>query len=321
MKTTPSSRNIVIAFGFALFATHAAALNILLVNDDGLTGNVQAQYDALVAAGHDVVVSVPCQNQSGKGAAINYLEPLWPLNKPCRGDAAAIGAPGAGPVVGKTNYWYVDGTPVMATAYGLDVIARKRWGMPPDLVISGPNEGQNAGPIVIMSGTVANAQYAASLGLSAIAVSADNNITDNTALQSEAAKLTVKLVAALKASAAGGRLLPKGVALNVNFPKFTEGQGAGLQWSAARHGSYARIGLKFVEDMSTSGAGTVALPGLVFTRNSEAPTKQQAGDEASVIAAGKVSVTAMQVGFDANTKTQRWLGRELGGLLKDGARR
>ena len=166
-----------------------------------------------------------------------------------------------------------------------------------------------------MSGTVSNAQYAAALGLSAIAISADNNMNDNPALQAEAAKLVVKLIDTLKAKSTGSRLLPRGVALNVNYPKFIEGQSGGLKWSLSRHGSYSKIGLKFVDDMSQAGAGNLALPGLVFSRNAESPTTQQSGDEAAVIAAGKISVTAMQVGFDANTKTQRWLDRELGGLL------
>ena len=311
-------RNAFFALAFAALAAPASALNILLVNDDGLTGNIQAQYEALVAAGHDVVVSVPCQNQSGKGGAINFLEPLWALTGACRGGAAEVGAPGVGKVAGKANYWYVDGTPIMATTYGLDIVARQRWGMAPDLVLSGPNEGNNAGPLVNSSGTVSNAQYAAALGLSAIAISADNSISDNPALQAEAAKLVLKLIDTLKRKSTGGRLLPNGVALNVNYPKFTEGQGAGLKWSLSRHGSYSKIGLKFVEDMSQAGAGKVALPGLVFTRNAEPPTKQQGGDEAAVIAAGKISVTAMQVGFDANPKVQRWLGRELGGLFDSG---
>ena len=308
-------RSTVVALALAVWVAPACALNILLVNDDGLTGNVQAQYEALVAAGHDVVVSLPCQNQSGKGGAINLLEPLWPLNAACRGGAAEVGAPGVGKMTGKENYWYVDGTPVMATAYGLDIVARQRWGMAPDLVVSGPNEGQNAGPLVNMSGTVSNAQYAAALDLSAIAISADNNMNDNPALQAEAAKLVVKLIDTLKAKSTGSRLLPRGVALNVNYPKFIEGQSGGLKWSLSRHGSYSKIGLKFVDDMSQAGAGNLALPGLVFSRNAESPTTQQSGDEAAVIAAGKISVTAMQVGFDANTKTQRWLDRELGGLL------
>ncbi len=51
-------------------ASPAFALNILLSNDDGLTSNTKALYEALKASGHDVIVSVPCTGQSGRGAGI-----------------------------------------------------------------------------------------------------------------------------------------------------------------------------------------------------------------------------------------------------------
>ena len=35
----------------------------------------------------------------------------------------------------------------MSMLYGLDVLAVQRWSAPPDLVISGPNEGNNLGAI------------------------------------------------------------------------------------------------------------------------------------------------------------------------------
>ncbi len=104
---------------FITLAAPAGALNILLVNDDGLSANIQAQYSALVAAGHDVLVSVPCQNQSGKGASIELLAPLTPLTKACRNGAADVGAPGAGAIAGKANHFYVNGTPLMATERGV----------------------------------------------------------------------------------------------------------------------------------------------------------------------------------------------------------
>lgn len=65
------------------------AANILLVNDGGLTANTRALYRAVVAAGHEVIVSAPRQNQSGKGASLNFLTPLVPLTKACVGDAAS----------------------------------------------------------------------------------------------------------------------------------------------------------------------------------------------------------------------------------------
>jgi 5'-nucleotidase len=313
---------LLLAFAMLSLASPAHALNILLVNDDGLSPNVLAQYDALVAAGHDVLVSVPCTNQSGKGASISLFAPLTPLTGPCRGDAAPVGAPGVGSVAGKPGFHYVNGTPVMATIYGLDVLAPQRWKRAPDLVLSGPNEGQNLGPIVNSSGTVSNAQYAASVGLSAIAVSADANTTNDESLSVEAAHLVLGLIDVLQRHAREDGLLPVGSTLNVNYPKFTKGQGAALQWALTRQGTYSSVKLSFVPDLSQSSAArTVGVetpyPGLVYTSNTSVPTRQQHDDEAVVNATGKITVTVMQVGFDSGEHAKRALAKELQKLVAD----
>ncbi|MGY8790760.1 MAG: 5'/3'-nucleotidase SurE, partial [Pseudomonadales bacterium] len=151
---------LVLATSLVAFSLNASALNIMLSNDDGLTSNIKALYKTLKTAGHDVIVSTPCQGQSGMGAAILLLEPLTPLTKACLNNAATAGDAGAGPVskvekgFNYSDFSYVNGTPIMATAYGLDILAPARWGSAPDLVISGPNQGQNVGSIVVSSGTV-----------------------------------------------------------------------------------------------------------------------------------------------------------------------
>src|SRR3546814_6370856 len=51
-------------------------LNIVLSNDDGFeAANIRALYTELKAAGHDVVLSGPAQNNSGKGGALDFLVP------------------------------------------------------------------------------------------------------------------------------------------------------------------------------------------------------------------------------------------------------
>ncbi|MCK6395207.1 5'/3'-nucleotidase SurE [Zoogloea sp.] len=93
----------------------------------------------------------------------------------------------------------------MATMYGLDVLATARWNKAPDLVLSGPNEGQNVGRVVVSSGTIGNAQFAAGRGTPAIALSAGTDTMDNTGLASPnsaiIAQLSVKLLKALQAKA------------------------------------------------------------------------------------------------------------------------
>jgi 5'-nucleotidase len=186
----------ILAAAVLAFTSPAFALNIVLSNDDGLTSNVAALYKALQAAGHDVIVSVPCTGQSGRGAAIVMYSTtvIVPDNDKsqieaeggCHNGAAPIGAPAVGPFTkaGYTNgdFHYVHGSPVMATMYGLDVLAQARWGKGPDLVVSGPNEGQNVGLIVNSSGTVGNVQFAAGRGLPSIELSAGTDTVDNTNL-------------------------------------------------------------------------------------------------------------------------------------------
>jgi 5'/3'-nucleotidase SurE len=306
----------------ALFAamcgatTPALALNILLTNDDGLTSNLKALYDALKTDGHDVVVSVPCSGQSGRGAGIVMYSTTTIVadndaqitaESGCHNGAAPVGAPAVGPFLKPGyldgDYNYVHGTPVMATMYGLDVLALARWGKAPDLVLSGPNEGQNVGKIVISSGTVSNAQFAASRGLSSIAVSAGSDTVDNAALANPysavVAGLTVKLIKELTAGSDRQGLLPQGLALNVNIPNAPT---PALKFAFSHFGSFDAYNLKFKNTPPY---------GLDFAQNAQdAATPEQAEDE-SVVFRTKVAVTAMQVGFEQKLSGQLWLRLKL----------
>ena len=306
-------------------ASPGFALNILLTNDDGLTSNVIALHDALVEAGHDVVVSLPCTGQSGMGAAAKFFTPLTPLTQPCLNNAALPDDPGAGPVTksgpGWGDYYYVNGTPIMAALYGLDVPGLERWGGAPDLVLSGPNEGQNVGGIVNSSGTVSNAQIALARGLAAIALSADANTAGQTAedgnitanpLSAEVATLSLELVDDLIGTAGDRPLLPAGVALNVNFPKFAAGGSEALSWAFARHGSYNLYTLRFVTDLGNDpvaqsyGLEDYHYPGMTIEPPAAEPTTEQQEDE-SLVSQTRISVTAMQLGFEQSPAGQQWL--------------
>lgn len=297
------------ALGFA--PAVVAARNIVITNDDGLTSNVVALYEVLKAAGHDVVVSVPCTNQSGQGAALGIARPIAPLKTACLNDAAKPGDPGAGVMtragLPAGDFHYVDGTPVAALLHGLEVVAQARWGKAPDLVLSGPNEGQNVGAIILSSGTVSAAQYAAVMGIPAIALSGganteaaslDNPVSDAVALRS------AELVAHLEARAGAGALLPPGLALNVNFPD----QPAGARWQLTEIGSYNAYKVGFTTDMAASaspmmqmmaksrGMEIPPLPGVSFDFNTAAPAPEQMDDE-SVVYRKAIAVSPMQAGF------------------------
>jgi len=312
-------KRLAMSAALALCASPAFALNIVLANDDGLTSNIKALYEELKAAGHSVIVSVPCTGQSGRSAAIVMYSTttIIPDNDKtqieaeggCHNGAAPTGAPAVGPFTksGYTNgdYNYVHGTPVMATMYGLDVLAPARWGKAPDLVLSGPNEGQNVGRVVINSGTIGNAQFAAGRGIPSIALSAGTDTVDNSGLAAAGSKtvaqLTVKLIAALQAKAGSSALLPTGTALNVNFPNAVA---ASTPWSFSRIGTYDTYALKF------SSAAPWGLSGSL----PPAATADQAEDEA-IVYKTKIAVSAMQVGYEHRPAGQQWLRLRLRDLF------
>jgi len=297
-------------------ASPAAARNIVLTNDDGLTSNVLALYQALKADGHDVVVAVPCANQSGMGAAAYFGRPLAPLAEACRNGAAMPGDPGVGPMtragLPANDFYYVAGTPVMATLYGIDVVGQKRWGAAPDLVLSGPNEGQNVGAIILSSGTVSNAQYAAVRGIPAIALSAGPNSTSRENLENPVsqavAQRTIELVRELDRTAHGKQMLPIGMALNVNFPDNPET----AEWRLTRVGTYNAYAISFTDNMAKNGSqmmramaraqGTSIpeLPGLTIDMNATAPSLSQMNDE-SVVYRTAIAVSPMKAGYDAGS--------------------
>lgn len=202
------SRVVTLAFGIPLvmLSAPAQALNILLTNDDGYDShNIRALYVALKSAGHQVAISAPKEDQSGKSSSITFLAP------------AEVGREGEG-----SDIYYVGGTPVMALLHGVDVLSDTA----PDLVVSGPNEGHNLGTVTNTSGTVGAAVMALKRGIPAIAVSADRN--EQSSPPAAIADVVVKLVSQLEENSKGERLLPKGVALNVNLPPLQKGQGASL---------------------------------------------------------------------------------------------
>lgn len=303
---------IALALAAGCVGTQACAATIVLTNDDGLTSNVRALYSALKEVGHDVIVAVPCTNQSGMGAAIHVHGVPPRLEENCRNGAAKAGDPSAGPMTkaGVDRDWfYVSGTPVMALMFGLDVAARQRWNAAPDLVISGPNEGQNAGPIVISSGTIGNAQFALLKGIPAIAVSAGTATAGDGDLANPASSAvaghTVRLVERLVAAAGSSPLLPHGIALNVNFPDRLDD----LRWKQARIGTYSSF-------IGAYRAGTADAPAqLVFGSNPVPPTPDQQDDEAAVVREA-AAISVMKAGFEGSQDDAR-VARVIGSLVTD----
>lgn len=214
------------------FVSCAAGLNILLTNDDSwASANIRATYNALKADGHDVLLVAPAVQQSGRGGT--FVLPTTNITAP-GGEFGSIpiGAPFFGQDSDNGDLFYFNGTPAASAVFGIDIIAPQKFGSTPiDLVVSGPNEGQNNGPFVYtLSGTVGATYTSVERGLPAIAFSAGNDthrpFTDLTDDPNDPANLAAKVVVdtvravAKDVNVTQERLLPLGVGLNVNIPTF-----------------------------------------------------------------------------------------------------
>lgn len=217
----------------------------------------------------------------------------------------------------------------MALMYALDVIAMERWGQPPDLVISGPNKGQNVGPLILSSGTVSNAQFAGSRGLPAIALNTGMNTRGEDVgnpVSIDVARRSLELLTAIERGAGTGMLLPRELALNVNFPD----ESFGAEWRLSRIGTYNAYNLSFAASTADSassdmqamararGAPLPDLPGLVIRINPMQPDTQQMRDE-SVVHRTHISISRMQTGYDSTVNDMQFLRWQLSFSLDEDA--
>jgi 5'-nucleotidase len=173
---------------------------ILVSNDDGITApGIHHLVSIARRVGHVVVVA-PNSPQSGKGHAITIGDPL-------RLDHSTIFA--HDPELGNVEAYECSGTPADCVKLAkYEVLSGRR----PDLVVSGVNHGSNSSISVLYSGTMSAAIEAAIEGLPAIGFSlcayghdADFSHTSDLIEQIIRQALT--------------QGIPRGTALNVNFPK------------------------------------------------------------------------------------------------------
>ncbi len=128
-------------------------VRILLTNDDGVFSPGLAAMEKQLRQLGEVVVIAPATEQSGVGHSITYLSPL--TCKSIHRD-------------GRHWAWAVDGTPADCSKLAITELLRDN---PVDIVVSGINNGLNAGINVLYSGTVAAAIEAAFFGITSVAVS------------------------------------------------------------------------------------------------------------------------------------------------------
>ncbi len=193
--------------------------NILVTNDDGIDSpGLWALVRAVAPFGDRIYVIAPTVNQSAVGAGITLRRELHWERYP-------------GENIPGVEAWHVNGTPADCVLVGMNKIISGdiHW------IVSGVNQGANVGNDILASGTVGGALQGHFLGLTSMAFSqttADDEETDWTCAER---------VASLIAKAAAHKKVPEGVFLNVNIPRCSYEELAGvLVTRMGKHG-YLRL--------------------------------------------------------------------------------
>lgn len=172
---------------------------ILICNDDGITApGIRNLIEVMNELG-EVVVVAPDSPQSGMGHAITITGIL-------RCDAVSIDD-------GPQLEYKCSGTPVDCVKLAVNEVLNRK----PDLIVSGINHGSNASINVIYSGTMSAAMEGCLEGIPSIGFSLCDFAWD---ANFKPALPFIKKIAT-KVLAEG---LPQDVVLNVNIPKYIEGQ-------------------------------------------------------------------------------------------------
>jgi len=253
-------------------------MHILLTNDDGiLAPGLLAMYRALVDLG-EVVVAAPSTAQSATAHGITINEPLT---------AQRVH------VHHEFHGWSIAGRPADCVKLAIDQLVGHR----PDLVVSGINDGANAGINVLYSGTVAAAAEGALLGFPAVAVSLERGEELDFDWAARIARTVIEK--------AVRHPLGAGCLLNVNIPNLVSGRPAGVKVAPQ---SVQRMDDHYEKREGPDGATQYYLRGWF--------RKPEAGVEADLNALGTGHVVVTPLHFDLTAREQlaTWRAVDWGSL-------
>jgi 5'-nucleotidase len=169
-------------------------MRLLISNDDGIfASGIHVLANTLAGAGHEVTVVCPDQERSATGHGLT-------LHDPIRAEAIE------GIFTPEVKAWACSGTPADCVKLALGAILET----PPDMVLSGINQGANLGTDVLYSGTVSAAMEGVIEGIPAIALSLTSFAYKNF---QPAADFAQSLLETL-----GHHPLPMPMLLNINIP-------------------------------------------------------------------------------------------------------
>lgn len=238
-------------------------MRALVTNDDGIDSPGIAALAAVAGElGLEVTVAAPAWNSSGASASITGVSSDNRLVVSARTLSEAAHA----------HAFAVEASPAMIVRVGV----RGGFGFdsPPDLVLSGINDGPNTGRAVLHSGTVGAALTAATHGCRCVAFSLGVHAADATPDYDAATAVARRVIPwALEA--------PAPLALNVNVPS---GKADALR--GFRHAHLATFG-------AVDTQVTVLDGGQLHIHFSEIDPTGEPGSDATLLSQGYATVTAL----------------------------
>jgi len=245
-------------------------MRILLSNDDGyFSPHIELLAELLAPLGELTVVA-PERDRSGSSNSLTLDRPLAVRRA-------------------RNGFYYVNGTPTDCVHVAVTGLLKE----PPDLVVSGINDGANMGDDTLYSGTVAAATEGFLLGIPAIAISLALEGRENYAT---AGRVGAELVLRFREHPFSAPLL-----LNVNVPDVAYGDLGGVQVTrlGRRHKSEPVIAAKSPRGETVYWIGPAGLA-------------QDAGEgtDFHAVANRRVSVTPLQVDLTRNSQLEsvgEWL--------------
>jgi 5'-nucleotidase len=247
-------------------------MRILLSNDDGYYAPPIALLAEMLAPLAEVTVVAPERDRSGSSNSLTLDRPLTVRRA-------------------NSGFFYVNGTPTDCVHVALTGLLAE----PPDLVVSGINDGANMGEDTLYSGTVAAATEGYLLGVPSIAISLALHGGENFAA---AGRIAVELIERFRDTPLAGAWL-----LNVNVPDLEYGALSGVQVTRLGRRHKAEPVIK----MTNPRGETVYWVGAVGAA-------QDAGEgtDFHAVANGRVSITPLQVDLTRVAQLEalrEWLGR------------
>ena len=244
---------------------------ILVTNDDGVTAPGIRALIAVMKTLGDVVVVAPDSPQSATGHAITINNTLY-INKI-----------DIDPDI-ETEY-SCSGTPVDCVKFAVNEILHRK----PDLCVSGVNHGSNSSINVIYSGTMSAAVEAGIEGIPAIGFSLSDFEwnADFEPVKAFVKKITLQTLE---------NQLPKGVVLNVNFPKLKENEIKGIKICRQAKAYYAQ---KFDKRQTPFGKDYYWLTGKFVNEDQGEDTDEWALEN------GYISIVPVQFDLTAHHTMQQ----------------